>query len=518
MKDNPTTGDSQADSKADSKADPARDSTVRHPTGELAAWVAGLTVTAVPDDVYAHTARLILDGLGAGLFGSTTPWGRVVGDLVTEQGGVAEAAVWGTGVRVPATQAPLANGMFMHSFEFDDLHAAAVIHGAAQVVPAALAVAGLRAARHDGAEADIPTAEEVALACVAGFEVGARIGLATGRAQLGRGFHPSPNTGLFGAAATAARLLRLGEDRIGHAFGIAASSGGFLMAAQYGAMVKRMHPGRSAQAGVLAALLAARDFTGIDEVIEQPYGGFAHAYAGIGAEDLAPITEGLGTRFETLRYSVKAYPCCGSNHTSVDALRAILDRAPDLKPDDIAAIRVAASTLTVHHVGWPYTPDSVTSAQMNLGYTLAVLAVDRELFVDQFAADRIDDPRVVDLAARVSVEPDPDIDREGIDGRHHVRLTVTTRDGHVHTEEVRHARGSSHHPLPAESVADKYRQLAAAVLDPQQIADLERSVLALGDPRATSAPVARILELVSAPHSGASRQSPSSQRTTEGNA
>jgi aconitate decarboxylase len=487
---------------------PTIDSTDTGPTAALAAWAAELQASEVPEDVYAHTARLVLDGLGAGLHGSTTEWARLVGDLVVEQGGVAEAAVWGTGVRVPASQAPLANGTFMHSFEFDDLHSAAVIHGAAQVVPAALAVAGLRAAGNDRAAAGIPTAEEFALACVAGFEVGARIGLAIGRAQLSRGFHPSPNTGLFSAAATAGRLLGLDEQRIRHAFGIAASFGGSLMAAQYGAMVKRMHPGRSAQAGVLAALLADRGFTGIDEVIEQRYGGFAHAYAGIGAEGLTEIAADLGRRWETLGFSVKAYPCCGSNHTSIDGLRTILDRVPDLKPDDIESIHVACSTLTAQHVGWPYFPDSVTSAQMNLSYTLAVYAVDRELFVDQFDVDRIDDPRVVDLAERVTVESDPDIDREGMDGRHHVRLTVSTRDGERHVEEVRHALGSSYRPLPLDAVAVKYRQLAAAVLDPAQVADLEDAVLALGDARPDSAPVARLLELLSAPPRGAAINRP----------
>jgi aconitate decarboxylase len=478
------------------------DSTDTGPTAELAAWATRLQPSAVPDDVYAHTARLVLDGLAAGLHGSTTQWGRLVGELVVDQGGVAEAAVWGTGVRVPASQAPLANGTFMHSFEFDDLHAAAVIHGAAQVVPAALAVAGLRGVGNDRAAAGVPTGEELALACVVGFEVGARIGLAIGRAQLSRGFHPSPNTGLFSAAATAGRLLGLDEQGVRHAFGIAASFGGSLMAAQYGAMVKRMHPGRSAQAGVLAALLADRGFTGIDKVIEEPYGGFAHAYAGVGGEALTEVTPDLGRRWETLRFSVKAYPCCGSNHTSIDALRAILDRRPNLKPDDIESIHVACSTLTAQHVGWPYVPDSVTSAQMNLSYTLAVYAVDRELFVDQFGVDRIDDPRVVDLAERVTVASDPDIDREGMEGRHHVRLTVVTRDGERHVEEVRHALGSSHRPLPSDAVAAKYRQLAAAVLDPQQVADLEDAVLALGDARPDSAPVARLLELVSAPPNG----------------
>jgi 2-methylcitrate dehydratase PrpD len=184
-------------------------------------------------------------------------------------------------------------------------------------------------------------------------------------------------------------------------------------------------------------------------------------------------------------------------------MRAILDRVPDLIQGDIESIHVACSTLTAQHVGWPYIPDSVTSAQMNLKYTIAVFGVDRELFVDQFAADRLDDPRVLDLIDRIVIEADPDIDREGMDGRHLVRLTVHTRDGEHHTEEVRHAVGSSHRPLSPDAMVAKYRQLAAAVLDPQQVTDLEDAVLALADARPDTAPVARLLEVVSAPPRGA---------------
>lgn len=480
--------------------------TVTPPTGvpgvtsALCSWTAELECTAVPGEVLEHTARLVLDGIGAGLFGSVTPWGRLVSDLVVEQGGAAEASVWGTGAVVPATQAPLANGTFMHSFEFDDLHAPAVIHGAAQVVPAALAVAGRRLAQLGVA----PTTEELVLACVAGFEVGARVGLATGSAQLGRGFHPSPNTGLFSAAATAGRLLGLDAQGLQHAFGIAASSGGFLMAAQYGAMVKRMHPGRSAQAGVLAAILAARGFTGIGDVVEEPYGGFARAYAGVGAAELEEVTADLGGRWETLRFSQKAYPCCGSNHTSIDALAAILQRAPELRAADIDSISVRCSTLTAHHVGWRYVPDSVTSAQMNLAYTLAVQAVDGQVFVEQFDAERISDPEVVDLASRVFVEPDPDIDTQGREARHLVRVSVLTRNGRRYVEEVRHARGSAHRPLSSKEVVEKYRRLAGTVLEKEGVENLLDNVLALAAPSADPEPVQALLAALARPRSSAS--------------
>lgn len=458
-------------------------------TRGLAAWGAGLSYADLPERVREAARLLTLDGLGCGLLGATTGWGRIVADFVRDSAAGPEATVWGSRPLVPAARAPLANGTFVHSFEFDDVHPQAVLHGAAQVVPAALAVAELRTHGPAGGARAVwlpgspPSPPELLTAIVAGLEVGARIGLATGAAQLRRGFHPSPNTGTFAAAMTAGRLLGLGEEQLTHAFGIAGSCGGALMAAQYGAMVKRVHAGRAAQAGVESALLAARGLTGTSAVLEAPYGGFAHAYTGEADAEagLRAAVAGLGTQWETPNFAIKAYPCCGSSHTAVDAFRSVRDEAPDLTADRLASIDVACSTLSYHHVGWDYRPGSVTTAQMNLPYTLAVLAVDGELFVDQFAPGRVGDPAVVELAARVNTRPDEAIDRLGRDGRHVVRVTVTARDGRRFEREVRHARGTPHSPLSRDEIVDKYRAQAGRVLDAAAVADLERHVATLGD-------------------------------------
>src|SRR4030081_2127446 len=133
------------------------------------------------------------------------------------------------------------------------------------------------------------------------------------------------------------------------------------MAAQYGAMVKRMHAGRSSQSGLYGALLAHNGFTGIVDVFEAPYGGFCTTFSR--SHDrfaLAQLTAGLGERFETMGISLKFYSCVGSNHTTLDAIRTMQARHP-LRPEEIEKIIVLGSQATVDHVGWPYQPQGLTS-------------------------------------------------------------------------------------------------------------------------------------------------------------
>lgn len=470
------------------------------PSTAMAAWVAELE--HVPEPERESARLLLLDGLGCGIFGSTLPWSRIAAGLAEGCGEGRQATVWGSGAVVPLAQAPLANGTAMHAFEFDDLHPAAVLHGGAQVIPAALAVAEARARAAAGERAapGVPprpaTDHELLTAIVAGFEVGARIGLVTGAGQLARGFHPSPNTGTFSAAATAARLLGLSAEATGHALGIAGSFGGYLMAAQYGAMVKRVHPGRSSQAGVTAALLAARGLTGIAEVLEAPYGGFARTFADVDPSEVGDTVRDLGDRWEVSTFSIKPYPCCGSNHTSIDAVARLREADFPMSPQDIAEIEVHCSTLTRDHVGWPYVPQSVTTAQMNLRYCLAAAIVDGELGVDQFAEGRLADPRLTSLAERIEVVVAPAIDALGRSRRHTVCLVVTTTDGRRREQWVDHARGSTHHPLAREAVIEKYRDLAGRVLAEASVKEVEELVLSLGaGPHHTSS-AARLAKLL----------------------
>lgn len=438
------------------------------PTRTLAEYVAGLSYKTIPQEVISHIKLSFIDSLGCALFGSTLPWGKIITSFTSELGKGKGAIIWGNGAEVPPTSAPLANGTLIHSFELDDLHRVGVIHPGSEAIPAADALVR-HARRIDG--------KQLITAVVAGYEVGCRVGMTGGAAQLRRGFHPSATSGTFAAGAAAAKMLRLNPAKTVHALGIAGTQAAGLMAAQHSSMVKRMHAGRSAQAGVYGALLAARGFTGIEDILEAPYGGFCSTF--IDRPDLSHLTDQLGERFETLNAGFKPYPCCGSNHTSIDALRKILREHPEVDAENVKNIRIRTTRATKLHVGWPYEPKSLTTAQMNLSYCVAVLLHDREFFVDQVTSKSIRRPDVLATTKKIEVLEDPQFDLLGDKGRHGVDLEVQLGDGKSYREKVLHAKGSDKSPMTRDEVLRKFRLLASRVLSRPRVAKLEETLVNL---------------------------------------
>jgi aconitate decarboxylase len=438
------------------------------PTRSLAEYIAGFSYRAIPPEVVSHIKFCFIDSLGCALFGSTLPWGKIITSFTKELGKGKGALIWGDGAEVPSTSAPLANGTLIHSFEMDDLHRVGVIHPGSEAIPAADALV-----RHVG---DVD-GKRFLTAVVAGYEVGCRVGMTGGAAQLRRGFHPSATSGTFAAGAAAAKMLRLSPVKTVHALGIAGTQAAGLMAAQHASMVKRMHPGRSAQAGVYGALLAARGFTGIEDVLEAPYGGFCSTF--IDQPNMSHLTDRLGARFETLNVGFKPYPCCGSNHTSIDALKKILRDHPEVNSENVEKIRIRTTRATKLHVGWPYQPKSMTTAQMNLLFCVAILLHDRDFFVDQVTEKSIRRSDVLQTTKKIEVLEDSQFDALGDEGRHGVDLEVQLRDGKSYSERVLHAKGSDKHPMTREEVLDKFRLLASRVLSRSRVEKLEDTLLNL---------------------------------------
>jgi 2-methylcitrate dehydratase PrpD len=438
------------------------------PTRTLAEYIAGLSYKDLPREVVSHIKFCFIDSLGCALFGSTLPWGKIITSFTKELGNGKGALIWGDGAEVPSASAPLANGTLIHSFEMDDLHRVGVIHPGSESIPAADALVR-RVGDVDG--------KRLLTAVVAGYEVGCRVGMTGGAAQLRRGFHPSATSGTFAAGAAAAKMLRLNAAKTVHALGIAGTQAAGLMAAQHSSMVKRMHPGRSAQAGVYGALLAAKGFTGIEDVLEAPYGGFCSTF--IENPNLSHLTHRLGQRFETLNVGFKPYPCCGSNHTSIDALKKILREHPEVSARSVAQIRVRTTRATKLHVGWPYRPRSMTTAQMNLPFCVAALLHGGDFFVDQVTEKSIRRGDILATTQKIEVMEDPQFELLGDEGRHGVDLEVQLLDGTSHRERVLHAKGSDHYPMTRGEVLQKFRLLASRVLSPARVERLEDTLLNL---------------------------------------
>jgi 2-methylcitrate dehydratase PrpD len=454
-------------------------------TRELAEFSAGLQFDDIPQDVVERIKTSVLDSIGCCLFGATLPWTQHVQAMVEDEGASPVAALFGSGRRTSVSGAVLVNATAGHAFELDDIHKESIVHPGSLALPVVLALA-----ERDGG----CSGRDAITALVAGYEIGSRVGNAATMSLFFRGFHPQGTSGVFVAVASAGRMLNLDPLAMQHALGISGSQAGGLMAAQEGAMVKRFHSGRAAQSGVYSALLAQKGFTGILDVLEASYGGYLAAYSD--KPNAARLTDGLGEIWETGKIGYKPHASVTSIHAALDAL-AHLMKTHGLRPDDIEMVKVGVSQMTHVHCAWEYKAQGVTAAQMNLFYSLAVIAFDGVAFVDQYKEDRLRDPRLLDFISRIQAHVEPTIDERGPAYRHAARVAVTTRDGQTFSHEILHRRGSPENPLSAEDVEYKFRNVVRSCLSEDGIAqaiDLSARLDTLDD-------ITPLIELLAAPRS-----------------
>jgi len=264
------------------------------------------------------------------------------------------------------------------------------------------------------------------------------------------------------------------------------------MAAQFGSMVKRMQCAKNAQSGLYAALLAAEGFTGIEDVFEQEYGGFCTTFSQTkDGFDLAELTDGLGSRWETMRIDLKRHAALGTNFAAMDAIEELMNET-GLKAADVEEVIVHATKSTVSHGGWTYVPAGLTSAQMNLGFCIAMQLTEGEVFVDQMIEQNVARPDLVDLANRVKAVRNP---ARELKGRNHARgadVEVRLKDGRVLSRTVDFFVGSHHRPMTESQIVAKFRKLAAKTLPAESVAKIEEIVWSL-DKASSMAQLTKIL-------------------------
>lgn len=455
-------------------------------TQQLADFAVNLKLSDVPPDVLARAKSVMLDGLGCGLFGAHLEWTRILANVVksTEPHG-GTASIWGRGETASPLSASLVNGTMVQGYELDDANPAS-IHSCAAVLPAVMA-----AAEHVGA--DTIDGEKLLTAVIAGFEVGPRVGLCmNGNKLLAKGWHTPGIFGPFPAAAAAGRVLGLNEHQMHHAFGIAAPQAAGILATQFGSMVKRMLSAKASQSGLYSALLARDGFTGVENVFEEEYGGYCTTFTQSADQfDLSALADGLGTRWETMRISIKRHASVGTNLSALDALDDMM--AEGLKADDVEHIVFRMTEDAVRHSWWlPYEPTGLTAAQMHLGFCAAMKLIDGEVFVDQMVDSNIARPDLLAFAQRVEVQRDEAREQKGRPFARGVDVEVTLKNGQILKKVVDNFLGSFQRPMTDEQMAVKYRRLAAKSLQTQTVQDIEHFVRNI-EREASVAPLIRML-------------------------
>jgi 2-methylcitrate dehydratase PrpD len=127
----------------------------------------------------------------------------------------------------------------------------------------------------------------------------------------------------------------------------------------------------------------------------------------------------------------------------------------------------------------------VVQAQMSLQYIIAVVLLDGAALLEQFTEAKISDPEILELATRVQVIVDPEIDKLYPE-RFSNRVEIILKNGECFEERIDFPKGSVERPMSFEEVAGKFRSLAGyAVSGPQaeQIVNTVERFEGLGDIR-----------------------------------
>jgi 2-methylcitrate dehydratase PrpD len=432
------------------------------PVEELGRRITDISYDSLPGEVVARAKDCLLDQFGVQLRGATLAYVQPALQVARRLQAAPQSTITLYGDRTSPPLAAFVNATFGHSCEYDDAHFLCG-HPGVCTIPAGLAFA----------EACGASGKDLIRAVVAGYQACALSLAPVHDDTLVLGWHGMKVSGVFGAAATAGVLLGLDAEQMTNALAIAASeAGGTMEYDQSGGEVKRLHAGMASRSGTMAAMLAQEGLTGPHTIFEGPR-GIWRLFGKAGAPPRRELQS--ADRWQILDTIFKLYPCVGTLHAALDAVRMI-QSDHTLYPDDIDSIEVGLADWAVPHGGTITRPTDVISAQFSLGYSVALRVVRNSnevgLYMDPEAWT---DPELLEVIDRVRPYPMPVAPGEELGAK----VTVTTRDGRRIEASQPAFRGWHTNPACSRDIEEKFFETVAAVVpqaQSQELADAVRHV------------------------------------------
>jgi 2-methylcitrate dehydratase PrpD len=344
--------------------------------------------------------------------------------------------------------AALINGAASHAVEFDDIYRDAGYHPGSPTISAALA-----AAQSYGA-----SGMQFLRGVIVGYEVSTRIGEAVMPSHYNF-WHTTGTVGSFGAAAAAAMLLGCNREQFAHAMAtVGTFASGLQQAFRSQAMSKPLHGGHAADNGVTAAMAAAKGVTGALDILEGEV-GFGVAMSK--GADWSRATRGLGKDYHITQMTFKNHGCCGHNFAGIDGV-VYLQKTNGFSWRDVKRVRIATYKAGTDIVNNP-APEGEYQAKFSLQYVVAHALVHGSVRLNAFTPERLKDPNVRAVLARVEVAADPELSR-GYPGQRAAHIEIELNDGKVFKYFQPTRKGDPEMPLTDAELNEKYFELATPVL------------------------------------------------------
>jgi 2-methylcitrate dehydratase PrpD len=428
---------------------------------ELGKFVAESRYEDLPAAVVELAKTRILDLLSAGLAGFRIGLYRPLFEIL---GGKKEATVWGAGVKYPLRDAALLNSFMAHSTYMEDGSRYTGGHPSSTVIPAALA---LGETRKSGGR-------EIILSIVVGYDVFLRLGKAIYPSTTVRGFQSTAVVGALGSAAACASLLKLDPEGCKNALAIASNLGVGLKEALKTPDSQPLQVGRSSEGGILSALFAGKGVSGCDAILEN---GFLKAFADQPNEK--GILSNLGKEYLVEETYVKIHGGCRGNHAPTDVIQSLV-REHEISPEEIKEIKVKVDSVTM--IAEIHYPVSGKQAQFSIPFSIAVALLDGNASLCQFTDEKVNDPKVRELMAKISVDVDKELDKD-YPNKRGSHGEIVLMDGNRLSSSIDIARGEPESPLSVQEIEEKFILLTQDILGKrsEKVCDLVMKLQNLDD-------------------------------------
>jgi len=421
-------------------------------TAQMSKWAANLNYRQLSPEAVYQAKRFLLDSVGCALGGYQQHDVKIALEVLNEIAGRGPATVIGTGKKMDAVSASLANALMIRCMDYNDIYWKQDPSHPSDIFPAA--IAGCERAKADG--------KELIVGLVLGHEFEMRFCEAAFPGIRERGWHHATLTA-FVSPIVAGRALLLPWQQIQHAIGISASRHCTLGAVTAGklTMMKNTVDPMATQSGMLAALMAEKGYTGPEHVVDGKE-GLTHCF---GPEwKLNLLTDGLGESWRITQCGMKFFPTEALTHAPISAVLDLV-KEHDLHPRNVAKVQIRSLARAADILSDPskYDPHTKETADHSLPYVIAAALVDRQVTPVQFEMAKIMDPTIRAQLKKVEVVADPEIEKV-FPALQRVIVNITTTDGKTVSKQLDYPKGDPRNPLSDAEIEEKFAALAEGVL------------------------------------------------------